>query len=228
MPHRVSRDHAMMVINTVYVVFLGILFTGILRITPSVSGVDVQFIFSSVSSAGCVLCGTLLVYFLFDWAIWQALVRHSDSVLDLTLLVNVGAVIALALTFNFGLSVSPESLPVAYPMFAVYALVGVRDDLFIIRRYHKSARDGRIPIDGAAGVSGMALLVYVPFVLKLLAALALMLFSLILATLPRDIKDVREPLMQVLVGIIVGYTSLKALQYIIFTRLETPKRTIFR
>lgn len=137
-PHAGQLDStiALQIINTMYIVFLGVIFNAVFIVRVS-DRIQVSLVFGDANRAIALF---LLAYFIFSWLCWNALFRQEPFVTDYWVAISIIGIISLGATFMLTLSSDFTERKATFVAFLAYGLVSLIEDGWLLQRSVAAAR----------------------------------------------------------------------------------------
>lgn len=204
-PHVMSSQTASSIVNTTYVVFLGLIFQTVFIVQYS-SRVKVGLIFDRANLRIAIF---LLVYFLFSWLAWNSLFRFQSAVRDYYVALCVLGIVSLGASFMLSLSEDFLERPVTFWAFLAYALLAFTDDMLLLSKGLRA---------NERGMSGSRWFVYVRlgFVALKIFCIAFLTWGFVLML--AQIQQWQNAYLERMQYAIIGFAFLKGIDYVLLTR----------
>jgi len=204
-PHTMAPDVASTIVNTTYVVFLGLMFRTVFIVDYS-TRVQVTLVFNQ-NNLLIALC--LLVYFLFNWLSWNSFFRFQADTTDYYVALCVLGVLCLGSSFMLSLGDDFLARRATFWVFLAYALITFTDDVLLLDKGIRAGERG----DTSARAFIYVRVLSITLKLFCIAFLAWGFF-LMLAGLP----DWQRAYLEKMQYAIIGFAALKTGDYLLLTR----------
>ena len=126
--HHLDRSEAIQIINTMYVVFLGVVFNVLFVVSGQIP-VRVRLV---IDAEHALIPIFLLVYFLLNWLYWNALFRRKPWVRDYWVLLSILGIISLGTSFILAISSDFLERKATLVAFLAYAVLSFQDDVWLM------------------------------------------------------------------------------------------------
>lgn len=130
MSYHLAHSVATSVVNTVYVVFLGLL----IRITLLSPAGETLFGKVELTSENSPFAIALLGYYFFAWFSWNAVFAKESTIADTALALYLLGIMSLGVAFVVIVTPSMLDQPTPLVAFLVYGCLCFQDDMWVLRK----------------------------------------------------------------------------------------------